>query len=1086
MSDVSRRAWRLLAAAATTGVTVGAVAVGGAAAASADPATDTGPPKVSAKDVLGAHDRDLLAQAEAKGVKRVTILVAADKGRAAAVGAELAKLGGTVANRVDAVGYVRASMPTSAVLRAAAVPGIAAVDLNETIKEPAPDLGTGGAAAAQAELLPAPGPTTPAANPYMPTNETGAVAFKQRHPTWDGRGVTIGILDAGIDLDNPALQTTSTGQRKIVDWVTATDPVFDGDATWRAMITEVTGPTFTFAGESWTAPAGTWRVNRFTESITAPSAPGGDVNRDGDTADRFGVLYDPVSHDVRVDVNQNHDFTDDAVMRPYRERFDVGHFGTDDPATEVREQMPFTVEYREDVDTAPVGGPGLVDYVNIGIIEEQHGSHVAGIAAANDMLGNADFDGAAPGAKLVSSRACNWGGGCTTAATTDGMVDLVVNRHVDVVNMSIGGLPALNDGANARAELYNRLIRDFGVQIFLSAGNSGPGANTVGDPAVATDAVASASSISKQTWLANYGSETRTAMQLHNFSSRGPREDGGAKPNVAAPGSALSTTPLWQPGGPVPEAGYSLPPGLQMLNGTSMASPQSAGAGALLLSAAKATDRGVTPAALRRALYSSAKWIPGVEAYGQGNGLVNVPGAWSLLAQNISTRSYRTDAPVCTPLSDFLVVPDRGTGIYNRCAADAGGHAPGQPKSYPVTITRTTGPAGNLAHKLIWVGNDGTFSSVGQVVLRRNVPVQVVVQARPTAGSHSAILRVDDPSTPAVDAEMMAAVIAGSTPAGPQYAYAMQGSVDRNLYKSSFVTVPAGAKALQVNLTGIATGSQTRFIAVNPWGVPVESTASTACYTNFSDAAACNPNSRAYLNPIPGVWEIEVEARRTSPALENPFQIGARIQGVTVTPAVVELPSVAAGVPTPVTWTLTNDFGTVQVHGRGGPLGSSFSDRPTIATGELDQYQVVVPAGATRLDVSIGNTSDPAADLDLYLLRNGVRVAQSADGDSEESVSLANPTAGTYTVQVVGFAVPAGSTGYDYRDVFYSPALGSVDVPATTVTLANGASATITGSVTALVAPAAGRQLFGEMTVVTDEGAIVGRGAVRIGAVTAA
>ena len=198
-------------------------------------------------------------------------------------------------------------------------------------------------------------------------------------------------MDSGVDLDNPALQTTSTGERKIVDWVTATDPLFDGDLTWRAMITQVTGPTFTYQGGTWTAPAGTWRINRFNEAITAASEPGGDVNRDGDTTDLFGVLYDPVSHDIRVDVNQNLDFTDDAVMRPYRERFDVGHFGTDNPATAVRDQMPFVVEYREDVDTTPAGGPGLVDFVNIGIIEDAHGSHVAGITAANDMLGNAEL-----------------------------------------------------------------------------------------------------------------------------------------------------------------------------------------------------------------------------------------------------------------------------------------------------------------------------------------------------------------------------------------------------------------------------------------------------------------------------------------------------------------------------------------------------------------------------------------------------------------------------------------------------------------------------------------------------------------------
>ena len=45
-------------------------------------------------------------------------------------------------------------------------------------------------------------------------------------------------------------------------------------------------------------------------------------------------------------------------------------------------------------------------------------------------------------------------------------------------------------------------------------------------------------------------------------------------------------------------------------------------------------------------------------------------------------------------------------------------------------------------------------------------------------------------------------------------------------------------------------------------------------------------------------------------------------------------------------------------------------------------------------------------------------------------------------------------------------------------------SRTISGSVTAEAAPAAGRQLFGEMVVVTDEGAVVGRGNVSIGSVS--
>jgi hypothetical protein len=132
----------------------------------------------------------------------------------------------------------------------------------------------------------------------------------------------------------------------------------------------------------------------------------------------------------------------------------------------------------------------------------------------------------------------------------------------------------------------------------------------------------------------------------------------------------------------------------------------------------------------------------------------------------------------------------------------------------------------------------------------------------------------------------------------------------------------------------------------------------------------------------------------------------------------------------------------------------------------------------------VNNTSDLGADLDLYVYRGDTLVGQSADGDSDESVSLTNPAADTYRVVVDGFAVPSGSTQYDYRDVFYSPALGSLSAPSTLVSLANGQSTTISGTVTAAAAPDAGRQLFGELLVVSDQGAVLGRGSVLIGAVT--
>ncbi|WP_217200259.1 hypothetical protein, partial [Streptomyces buecherae] len=68
--------------------------------------------------------------------------------------------------------------------------------------------------------------------------------------------------------------------------------------------------------------------------------------------------------------------------------------------------------------------------------------------------------------------------------------------------------------------------------------------------------------------------------------------------------------------------------------------------------------------------------------------------------------------------------------------------------------------------------------------------------------------------------------------AGPSYAVKESGSVQRNAPTSYFVNVPTGAKTLEVALGGLRDKSQTRFVAINPYGVPVDSTSSIACYPN--------------------------------------------------------------------------------------------------------------------------------------------------------------------------------------------------------------------------------------------------------------
>ncbi|GAA3071647.1 S8 family serine peptidase [Streptomyces glomeratus] len=1054
---------------------------------SADPAVK------SATAKLGSDDADLLAEAKADGAKNVTMMIATAPGQTEQVAKELDSVkGGSVGRSDDKLGYVRATVPTakadSAIAAAEKLSSVHAIDLRQEIKldDPTPSADTAkGTAVRGTATYSAPGKSTPAENPYNPSFETGAVDFVKEHPKADGRGITIGILDSGVDLGHPALQKTTTGERKIVDWVTATDPIVDSDATWRPMVTAVSGPTFSYGGQTWTAPTGSYQISTFKESATTGGDEKGDLNRDGDTTDSWGVLYDPAAGTVTLDLNNNHDFGDDTPMKPYKDGYQIGYFGTDDPKTDVVERVPFVVQIRKDVPMDPFGGSWVgkkADFVNIGVIESEHGTHVAGITSANGLFGG-KMNGAAPGAKIVSSRACTWTGGCTNVALTEGMIDLVVNRGVDIVNMSIGGLPALNDGNNARAELYTRLIDTYGVQLVISAGNSGPGANTIGDPGLADKVISVGAGISKETWAANYGSQVTKKYQLMPFSSRGPREDGGFTPTLVAPGAAINTTQTWLPGSPVAEAGYSLPAGYSMLQGTSMASPQAAGASALLLSAAKQKGIDLSPAKLRTALTSTADHIKGAQAYEEGAGLINIIDAWDAIRDDASAHDYTVKAPVDTAIDYALKTPGFGTGLYDR----EGGLKAGEKKTYDITITRTSGPDRAIRHELHFENNyGGTFRILGsdEVRLPLNQPVTVKVQAAPkSAGLKSAILEVDDPATEGLDKQILTTVVV-STPV--EYAYSASASVQRNSTRSYFVTVPEGAKSLEVAIGGLEDKSQTRFIAIHPYGTPVDNTSTPYCYNNYLDGNGCKPDVRSYADPQAGVWEIEVEARRTSPLLDNPYKLDVTVLGAAFDPATVTVPEAKVGTPATASWKVTNAYAALDGKLVGGPLGSSKTARPTIKGGETQTSTVEVPAGATSLDVAIGNVSDTAADLDLTVFdASGKQVAQSADGDSEESVHIASPAAGTYTVKVAGYSVPSGSTAYDYRDVFFSPALGQVSVDGSApVKLGTGDSATVSGAVTAAAAAPEGREFFGQVQLVNARGTVAGVGSVKIEKVT--
>jgi subtilisin family serine protease len=1011
------------------------------------------------KPKLSKHDQGLLAQLRADGKRNATLLVATVEGQTAAVAERLRALGADIGFRDDEFGYLRVIVPLDRASAVAATEGVQATDVDEVF--PVPNLRPEGSVAGSGRLGPQvdpPGEDTPALNPYLPTQDIGAPQFVAENPTYDGRGITIGIVDTGIDLLTPELQTgkrlDGSSVPKFVDSIVATDPVLDGDPTWLPTdpVTATNGK-FSYEGKEYTAPGnGEFRIGLLIEkNFPFPAYPyGSDLNRDQDEVDVFGVLW-KFNNRVWVDSDSDLDFSDEKELRPYHINHDIGVLGTDDQGTEMRESVAFTVQ---------VDRPSK--RVNIGLVTNLHGTHVAGIAAGKSLFGG-EMDGAAPEARIVAVRACVQG--CTAHGMTEGMIFAV--RNSDVVSMSIGGVQPLNDGNNARALIYNRLILNKNVQMFIAAGNDGVGENTVSDPSVVTRAMSIGASITKETWLSNYGADVARPEQMFVFSSRGPREDGGFKPSIAAPGAAVSTIPKFLLGQSVPESGYTLPPGYGMFNGTSMATPQSSGGAALLLSAA--AQNGFTPkaSALRQAIDSSGRPLEGFGVFEQGNGVMDVGAAWELLESNsIDTVAMASRAPVNTVMSGFLKNPHQGPGIHER-----EGWKAGDTRERTITLTRT-GP-GDGTYNLSWVGNDGTFaSSVQSVTLRHDQPVSVpVTVSTATAGVHSAILNVDEPATPGIDYQVLNTVVAAEQ-LGPEnnFTKTIEGEIDRTNNQSYFFNVTPGTLTFKVDLQVLA--GRLRLNLFDPAGMPV--TRSAFCTTPCSWLMAPQ-------NPMPGVWEVSIDSSRTSPVQLSEFEVTATLQGVAVEPQSWTIDPATIGQEYEQTFSFENLHGTYTGHEAGTALASTLQLRPTIVEHAEQWYEVAIPAGSTQLRVTTGNTSDPGTDLDVYVFDpNGNQAGSDTSPDADELVIIENPMEGTWRIRIHAFAIPTGQTEYDYLDAVSHPMFGGVTLPNVVEEHPNGDTWERTATAVANAAPAAGRFLQGFVQVQSEDGAVLGEAEVQM------
>ena len=177
---------------------------------------------------------------------------------------------------------------------------------------------------------------------------------------------------------------------------------------------------------------------------------------------------------------------------------------------------------------------------------------------------------------------------------------------------------------------------------------------------------------------------------------------------------------------------YALPPGYSMLNGTSMASPQAAGAAALLISAAKQTGVQKQPDQLRQALTSSARLLDTsrIGVYEQGNGLINVGAAWDLLKTNIKTVDITSSVPVNTV--DHAASSRRRTSVAASTTARASPLGQSYTRTY--TFTRTSGGGGTARTTSRGSATTAPSRSAGSIALAKGVPTTLAVTVNPASG----------------------------------------------------------------------------------------------------------------------------------------------------------------------------------------------------------------------------------------------------------------------------------------------------------------------------------------------------------------
>jgi len=324
---------------------------------------------------------------------------------------------------------------------------------------------------------------------FLSLNNTGVGEFHRLYPEYDGRGTIIFVFDTGVDQGIDGLTFTSTGEVKVID---VQDFTGEGDVRlYEADIDEEDDKKMfinedmnlkVFGADKLTYQSvdDEYFIGAFEESKLINSSSGAaDLNGNDSEDDKYIIVaFKTMVEDEQFwiayfDTNGDGDISDEMPLRDYKV-----------------DQQSFTIINQEGLTPLTLAlniFPGE-KRISIHFDDGAHGTHVAGIAAGND-IGGTGLSGVAPGAYVISCKLGNnlYSGGATITESMKKAflyADKISKEREElcIINMSFG-IGSEIEGRSEMEKFLAELLADNPyLYVCTSNGNEGPGISSAGLP----------------------------------------------------------------------------------------------------------------------------------------------------------------------------------------------------------------------------------------------------------------------------------------------------------------------------------------------------------------------------------------------------------------------------------------------------------------------------------------------------------------------------------------------------------------------------------------------------------------------------